>query len=244
VRRSAGRRRIAAGIAVSLLAVACSAGSDTASDDEADDLPDISVEDEESEPEPEPDPEPDPEPEPEPDPEPEDEPTDGDDTADDYDGFPIDQPVEDISVIDEAYVNEVLRVLDENFVALVRAVSNAGIDDFGDQEYGSVLREATAAATVELEPVMIQDTVRFWEEGWFVDAPAPIGTSVEELLTVGTECVSASVQVDAEPLYTVPLGGRWYVGVAPRMALLEEAGTVWRFAGRVPDTGEVFDVCG
>ena len=240
--RAVGWKRCTAGLAVALLLVACSNGSDDGSADDGDGLPDITAEDEDPEPEPEPEPDPEPEPEePEPEPEPDPEPPEDSDA---YDGFPIDQPVEDISVIDEAYVNEVLRVLDENFALLVRAVGDQGVDDFGDDNYASVLRKATAAATVELEPVMILDTVRFWEEGWFVDDPAAIDTTVEELLTVKVDCVSASVQVEAEAFYTVPLSGRWYVGIAPRMALLEEAGTLWRFAGRVPDTGEVFDVCG
>lgn len=176
---------------------------------------------------------------------------DGDDGSDDstvvhvgsYDGYPIDEPVPDPSVIDPAYVEEVLRVLDRNFADLVLAVQQAGVDDFGDQQYAEVLPQATSTAVIDLEAILVDHVVRFADEGWFQDDPSPVRSSVEDLLTVTQDCVAAAVIVEADPLYTVPVGGRWYVGLEPRQDRVAQAGTIWRFADRGPDVGEVVDVC-
>ena len=235
-----GWKRCTAGLAVTLLLVACSTESDDGSAGEVDELADITVEDDEPEPEPDPDPEPDadePEPEPEPDPEPAEDP-------EGYDGFPIDEPVEDISVIDEAYVNEVLRVLDENYVEVVRAVQRLGVDNIDDVAYAEhILLPLAFTYSESLEQAAYQRTVAFQEREGFQAQPEPLTTSVTELLTVSGDCVSAEVRRDADPLFAAPFTGTWYVALTPRPALVDEAGSLWRYDLEEPGSGEVMDGC-
>lgn len=245
------RQRVLALTVIGAVLVGCSEPSGDVAADPADvtDVEDIDEVDEEPDPAPEPQAEPelgedpaegsagDPEADAEPDAEAGPEPGE-------YDGYPIDQPVEDVSVIDAAYVEEVLRVLDDNYVSVVRRVQERDPEDATAVEEARLLKPLAMTFSESDEQAALARIVDFEQRGGFRREPSAVDTSVARLLSVGRGCLSAEVTRNADPLYEAPLNGTWYVVLAQRPFLADEAGTVWRYAGEVPSTGEVVDGCG
>lgn len=158
--------------------------------------------------------------------------------------IPVDEPVDDASIIDEAYVERVLEILDRNYVDLVDRAREIGVEEVDVTVYAVPMAQpAERVFSEDAETDAIERILEFEVNDGFQPDPAPVTSNVDELLTVTTDCVSLAVDRDASPLYAVPLDGRWYVALRPRDAGTDEAGTIWRFAGETPDTGEAVDEC-
>jgi hypothetical protein len=164
-------------MAAALLLTACS----------GDDAPEVVEEAPVEQPEPEPEAEADPDPEPEPDPEPGPEPAPAE-------GFPIDQPVTDASVIDEDYVERVLQAMDELLVVMVEDV----------QTSGEWTPEASRAVQALYSPEARGDYLVAWQEiielGFVEEPPIASPVRVREIIQ-RIDCVSVVVERHWDTFY-------------------------------------------
>jgi hypothetical protein len=199
------RRSVASLMVAALLLTACSGGdaSETVEETPVEEAP---VE----QPEPEPDPEPEPEPEPEPAP---------------AEGFPIDQPVTDPSVIDEEYVERVLQAMEDAFGWLVQDSVAAGeVTPTARFALNALYTPERAAEVAELIALTI-------DEGEFRPEPLPMQIELTEIRSASVDCITAVYKRDWEPMFTGPIapsGALWIAGMRQVGTGTERHGvTVW-----------------